>query len=314
MALRDVLISIESFFEDCGASLRFWRSDQDSPSDILFETILRAIGGLNKKSIGVVIYCSVAKYFAEPSHASFICNQLDLRPSLCFDVSDGCMGWLTAMKLLDKSDIQGDAAFALIISHEFPLGPIGAIYPKCFEIRGAEDLSYKLPALTIGEATAVTLVNLEQAPEPLESARIELPRGSEFCSMPFQNYCDFLQDSRYIRESEQFHAYFREMSEIAARPSVRLIAKTIGGRDVILVTHSYTRSFERFARRVKLEANQVINYFSEYGNVAASTLPLNLRIASLRGLLAMNRPIFVWCASAGLKSAIMEIRLSDDFG
>jgi 3-oxoacyl-[acyl-carrier-protein] synthase III len=142
-----------SFTERTGAKHRFWREDSSEPYLVLQNTSRRLFEKFDPNLIDIVISCSASKYFAEPAHASIFCNKLGLTPSLAFDVSDGCVGWITAIEALQGFVEPNKNKYALIISHEFPMGEkIGAIYPSAFKINDIQQLDFKLPALTVGEA------------------------------------------------------------------------------------------------------------------------------------------------------------------
>ena len=308
--VAQISAAIRAFFHDCGSKRRAWRDDDRSPSRILLNTARRAIEGID--SIDVVIYCSVAKYFAEPSHTSFFCKQLGIEPKLSFDVSDGCMGWITALSLLSDFSRTRCYRYGLIVSHEFPLG-YGGLYPASFRIDSMEETSYKMPVLTIGEASSITVVKIgTHRTSSLRVERLEFPSGADLCSMPYHNYMDFLGSSSFIREPDRFHAFYHEMSRVGATPSLRMINRLIFEDSVNLVVHSYTKSFERLAKCLKFKA-RIINYFSDYGNLATSSIPINLQVAKKRREIDFSKPTFAWVASAGIKSAVMELPLGEEF-
>lgn len=301
---------IKQFLRSSGACQRFWRHHSGDPRKILQDTTRRMLHYVNKKKIKVVIYCSATKYFADPAHASLYCSLNELSPQISFDVSDGCMGWVTALFLLNDrfgGDLDG---YGLIVSHEFPMGGNGAIYPRSFRIETEKELEYKLPALTLGEACTLTLVRLNNKEMPI--ARIEIPEGASLCTLPFRNYEDIMDSSPLIASAEEFQTYYKKMSKLASLRSVSLLNNTIKEKTINLIPHSYATSFEKLTRLLNFDAN-VINYFSEYGNTATSSIPLNLETARIRKNLDLTKPTYVWCASAGIKIAVAKIDFSEAF-
>jgi len=278
--INDLEHKFFSFVETTGAKHRFWRETPSEPYSVLMNTSRRLFEKFDPNLIDIVISCGASKYFAEPAHASIFCSKFRLTPSLAFDVSDGCMGWITAIEVLQGFVEPDKIKYALIISHEFPMGEkIGAIYPSAFKIKDLSQFDFKLPALTVGEATTLTIVKL--CPAKKTSQRLEFPEGAEFCTMPFCNYAEFSGETEYIENSDEFHAHYNEMSKIGARPSLSMLNKLITEDQINLVPHSYTHAFDKLEKFLKFDAT-IINFFSEYGNTATSSIPLNLAISSLR--------------------------------
>ncbi|WP_188052124.1 hypothetical protein [Azospirillum sp. Sh1] len=298
---------IESFFDASGAVQRFWRATDREPQHVLQEAAARMFRHIDRRDIKIVIYCSASKYFAEPAHASIFCGINNVAPEYAFDISDGCMGWLTSLNIIEKFCLNKQEGYALIISHEFPMGRNGAVYPKCFNISSHTQLKYKLPALTLGEACTLTLVKMD-APST-QCIRVELPSGAELCTVPYRNYNNFLWNSSFIFDEEEFHAHYNEMSKVAALKSISILNKSLKGKRINLVPHSYTRSFEKLSDLLSFHP-KIVNYFGEYGNTATSSIPLNIEIARRRGALDHSRPTYAWCASAGIKVCIAELKLN----
>lgn len=303
-------IRFRDFTNRTGTKTRFWRGFSTEPHEVLLSTAQRLLSEVDQEKIDVVISCSVTKYVAEPSHASLFCKNTGLKPSFAYDVSDGCMGWVTALDVLKKHAKKEGEKLGLIISHEFPMGRNAAIFPKAFEFKRLEETSFKFPALTIGEATTLTLVKLCKTNNLVE--REELPDGAELCMVPFRNYEDFFGHIARVSKPEMFHAYYNEMSLVGARPSIEILKSFITDEAVNLIPHAYTHSFEKMTRLLKFDAN-IINYFSEYGNIATSTIPLSLSVSMKRGDLNLAHPIILWCASAGIKIALEELYLDKEF-
>ncbi|WDE04575.1 hypothetical protein SG34_025115 [Thalassomonas viridans] len=297
------------FFNECGSGIRLWRRKATDPFEILIQTGHKILNKINKRDIDVVIFCSVSKYVAEPAHTSLIAKQLGLTPKISFDISDGCMGWLTSLSILENMSSNQEYKHALIISHEFPMHDNGAVYPKSFSFRSIKEVAYKAPALTLGEACCYTLVDMQKI--PAFSHRLEFPRGAELCTMPFRNYAEFCGDIEIINDIEEFHSYYSNMSIIGAKPSLNMLNEYFKGKDINLAVHSYTKSFEKLKSFLKFKAN-ILNYFDEYGNLATASIPINIWLANERGQLD-NKELYAWCASAGLKSSIMKIDLDKNF-
>lgn len=307
---ESILVEVKQFFQASGANQRFWRNNNRDPRDILRDTTRQLLSRINKKEIKVVIFCSATKYFADPAHASVFCAINNISPRAAFDVSDGCMGWLTALYILNASFGLDCHGYGLIVSHEFPMGAEGAIYPKSFSINNEAELKYKLPALTLGEACTLTLVNLHSRSTLIE--RIEISEAAPLCTLPFRNYEDFMFETPFITEAEKFHAHYQEMPRVAAIKSVSTLNKLIQERDVNLVPHSYTDTFGRLTKHLHFNTT-LVNYFSEYGNTATSSIPLNLAVSSMRKNLDLAKPTYAWCASAGIKIGVARIKLSPTF-
>ena len=128
---------IYKFLDKSGAKYRFWREHGELPRNILDSVILRCFSKVDTSEIDVIIFCSATKYVAEPAHAAFIAQEYGLRPKISFDVSDGCMGWITAIQLINTLSHTKNYHIGMLISHEFPMGDQGAIYPSAYKIKNS---------------------------------------------------------------------------------------------------------------------------------------------------------------------------------
>lgn len=307
----ELITRIGAFLSDCGAISRFWRDIGESPEKILNKTISKCLVGIEPTSIDVLLFCSATKYVAEPAHAAFIAQEHGLTPRLSFDISDGCMGWLTSLQVLDALGSSKECKRGLIVTHEFPMGNDGAIYPAAYTVANSEELNHKLPALTVGEGSTATLVDLE-SPAITELKRIESGRGANCCMMPYRNYGDFFDFHSQVFGVEEFYADFNSMSKIAAKESLILLKSFIGNESAHLFPHFYTNSIMRFASRIP-ETTSIHNHFPWLGNIVTSTIPTGIRLAKDGKKIDARTPVYAWCASAGIKVAAAKLALHENF-
>lgn len=294
------------FFNKIGAKSRFWRSNDSEPNSIISDLSKKMLRDIDVKRIKVVIYCSVYKYYAEPAHASLYCNKWGINPEYCFDVSDGCMGWLTSLDIIQKLSDCGVNGYAIILSHEFPMMRNGAIHPKSFRVDSLFQLNYKLPAMTLGEASSITLVKMNS--KIIDHHRMELPKGAFYCTYPYKNINDYYVDSDLVRNHGEFITHFQKMIKIGGRQSINLINNFIKHSSINLVAHSYTMSFEKLSWLVNAKLN-IVNGFEIFGNTASSSIPLNLHMGYNNNKIKNEIPTYAWCASAGMKVSLSRLHM-----
>lgn len=160
--LPKTLRAIRRLLERSGFESRRWLAQGESPIELMKATFDRALqqADMDKHEIDLLIYTGVARGFVEPANSCFVAHSLGLN---CrnFDVLDACMGWVTSMDIVNDKMKAGAIKKAAIVNMEFNLVEGGHIFPKNFALNHPDELAYKFPSFTVGEATTVTLLSHE---------------------------------------------------------------------------------------------------------------------------------------------------------
>lgn len=196
--LPKTLRAIDRLLERSGFASRRWLAKGEHPIELMKTTFDRALqqADMDKNEIDLLIYTGVARGFVEPANSCFVAKSLGLK---CrnFDVLDACMGWVSSMDIVNDKMKAGRSKKAAIVNMEFNLIEGGPIFPRNFILKSSEELSYKLPSFSIGEAVAVTLLS-DEDPCNFKFSFINRPDLSDLCTVSLPGWESFCESSKKI--------------------------------------------------------------------------------------------------------------------
>lgn len=309
--LNEILTKVDLYLNALGIESRYWRTKKEKPIDFISEAIIGALkdAKLCKDDIDLIIYCSVDRAFMEPANASFISKIMGFKNVQSFDVTDACMGWSTAT-YIGQSLFSDRVRNILIVSAEFPMDQKGSIIPENFTIKSLEELSWKMPSYTIGEAASATI--LSKGGRQQKYSFSEKNEYADLCSIPIKVPPKFGNESEKIKGKKrfQFYAYGGEMATRGVRTAINLINEFIlnNGYDPdIVFPHSISKKIIDYA--TEKSAINAISYstFSQFGNLATSSIPSAIMMAKENNLINKDSKMIGWIGSAGLKFSVFEI-------
>ena len=294
-----------------GIQSRYWRGESDRPLDLIVEASEFAArqANISLSQIDLLLYVGIDRGFLEPANACFVAKKLGITSTRCFDVVDACMGWWTAVQLVQSTFAAEESSTALIVSSEFPMNSNGAVLPSCFTVANKAELRWKLAGLTLGEAASATV--LHRSGRPWKYTLATDSCFADLCTVSLPKFHEYADPTVYLGQEEalRFRAFGPELFEQAMIGAVKVLNDLL---DVIetpklVFPHSVSdalanRASKRLRRDVRLYST-----FRELGNLATSSIPSCLvRALSRRDLL--NGDVGVgWIGSSGMKFAAFEI-------
>lgn len=306
-----LLSSIDAKLRRIGIDSRYWRSSKERPFALLQRACDIALKQSNvaRNEVDFVIYVGVDRGFAEPANACFIAKELGMNGARTFDVVDACLGWSTAIEIVQAFFASAPGAVALIASAEFPMRPKGSVIPECFSIASDAELDWKFPALTLGEAASASVL-IGDGPE----WRYTHESHNEFadlCTVNLGPPSDYSGPSSRFGPSDSrgFRAYGNDLGRRIYRPSINVLRKLVDqiGAEHVVFPHSVIGSYiDQVVKRVSSDL-QVFSTFSEMGNLATSSLPSSISRARQQRVLNANDVAIGWAAGSGLKVSAFEI-------
>jgi len=308
--LQTALDAIREGFKRAGSVTRYWRTSGERPREMIVYAAEMAIrkSGLAPADLDLLIFVSVDRGFLEPSNASFIANDLGIPNIRCFDVVDACMAWCTAVNVVQSFQAAKEIRNALIVSAECMTEYGGPIVPDCFSLNSYEEIAWKFPAFTMGEAVSVTVLTPDG---PNWSFVFDHDAtGAELCSVPLELSHRFSDSLKVGLSGERkFTAFGEAMGKKGFRRSVEVLRRMMdmAGIPDLIVPHSVSgRGPAAAAARLGV-GERVSTSFPQCGNVVTSSIPCSLVQATAAGRLAPGRRCLGWVASAGLKYSSFEI-------
>jgi len=306
-----LLSLIDAKLRRIGIKSRYWRSSKERPFALLERACDAALrqSQVARSEVDFVIYVGVDRGFAEPANACFVAKELGMNRARTFDVVDACLGWSTATEIAQALFSTTPGAVALIASAEFPMRPGGSVIPECFSVASEEELDWKFPALTLGEAASASVL-IGDGPRwrYIHESHNEF---ADLCTVNLGPPSDYAAPSSRFGPSTSrgFRAYGVDLGRQVYRPAIRVLRQLVDqiGTPRIVFPHSVVGPYiDQVVERVSSHLH-VFSTFSEMGNLATSSLPSSIVRARQQGILNGNDVAIGWAAASGLKVSAFEI-------
>lgn len=222
------------------------------------------------------------------------------------------MGWVTSMDIVNDKMKAGAIRKAAIVNMEFNLIEGGPISPKNFILKSAEELIYKLPSLSIGEATAVTLLTNEDLGN-FKFAFLNRPDLSDLCTVSLPGWESFCQPTEKIALTGgqyQFNSDGSSLHEEGAHEIVKIFNDSrLTPTDMDWV-FTHTSSPKQWANYGDIAgvAKKIFHTSRETGNIVSASIPVGIAQAWELGLLQKNQNCLGWQGSAGMSFSTMHFQ------
>jgi 3-oxoacyl-[acyl-carrier-protein] synthase III len=315
-SIKDLEELLRRFIKITGINSRFWRSKNEKPIDLLITSVDRSLkmAGLHRNDIDLVIYSSIDRGFLEPANASFVCKAIGLNNTRCFDISDGCMGWGSAVQtansfLCSYSEIET----VLIINSEFPMDCPGSVLPKNFTINTISELDWKAPSFTLGEAVSSCIFQKGDY-ETWKYNFVEASDQAHLCTIQLFNFQNYLTEIKNVNGSSdlQFYSLGNDLLKFGFEPAIKVLndfLKDLKYIPRVIFPHSISsKVIQEAAIKASIEF-PVCSTFSELGNIATASIPSAISKAILNNTFTKGQKGVAWIASAGMKFAAFEIQI-----
>ena len=298
---------IDRLFHKSGIEARQWLGEDQHPMALMESAFDRALAqaGVHRNDVDLLVYAGVSRGFIEPANSTFVAKALGLN---CrnFDVVDACMGWVTAMEIINGKMKAGEIEHAVIVNIEFGSNKNGPIFPKNFSLNSASELEFKYPSLTVGDAVTVTVLG-KDTPGNFEFRFANHPELSDLCTIAlagWKSYCSSSDIERIAAQTEifQFVSYGGLMHDKGAKITIDLARQSRCQSSDIAHVFTHTSSpkmWGEWARTVNLE-KKVRGIGHRTGNIVTASVPLAIVEAVGNGLLKRGEPCLAWVGSAGM--------------
>lgn len=311
--LPKTLRTIGRLLEKSGFKSRRWLAEGEHPIELMKATFDQALqqADMDKHEIDLLIYTGVARGFVEPANSCFVAHSLGLK---CrnFDVLDACMGWVSSMDIVNDKMRAGAIRKAAIVNMEFNLIDGGPIFPKNFILKSAEELSYKVPSYSIGEAVAVTLLDNEK-PCNFKFSFINRPDLSDFCTISLPGWESFCESSKKIALTGgqyQFNSDGASLHEQGSHDIVKVFNDAgllANDMDWVFTHTSSPKQWTNYGDIAGV-TKKIFHISQKTGNIATASIPVGLAHAQEQGFLQKNQSCLGWQGSAGMAFSSMHFQ------
>jgi len=300
---RDQLIrGARAFLDRAGSGTKYQVSDGDSALDSALRCSTKALEAakIARSDVDIVIFAGVGRAWLEPASATVLQAELGLHSATCFDVLDGCAGWLRALQIAKGLFAVKAGKTALVVNCECGFEEFGRW--RFDDISEVED---HLATFTIGEAsTATVLVDESPVSDDYFSFRT-FGEHATLCMIPLGNERQFLPQGASIRHPPM--KFFARSHELLAT-TVRRIVETYqaderlraGHYDIVFGHAASEKAGELVRRQLGISQATYFPIHAEYGNVVSASIPLAMSLALERGRLERGQRVLAIVGASGI--------------
>jgi 3-oxoacyl-[acyl-carrier-protein] synthase III len=253
-----------------------------------------------EKAIDLLIVASVYPELIEPATANLLAHEIGLDQVECFDMKEACDGWMKAVKLAEALIETGRYRRVMVVNQEFSLVPGYAINPSLFKWSSLDQMEWRFPSLTIGEAATATILG----PDPENVWRFSNTTRNDHGQYPI--------DSKRVAKDGPgvFSSYGAELRLHGLPLIVKEFKKSgIKPDEVdILFTHSSSKSDWAEAARQMGLGDKIYDIYATCGNVVSAAIPAAMALAVEDGTLKRGAKTVALVASAGMSFSLASFK------
>lgn len=303
-ARAEVSDKVRGIFERAGTRERFmlYPPRPGYAAELLQRAARDALdaAGRTADEIDLIIYCSVARGWMEPSTAAAAQAMIGARNASCFDVMEACAGWMRAVEVAEALLRSGRYRNALVLGVE--AGMQDTIMPRGGETEVADE---HLAGFTLGEAATAMLL------EPGEGAAPEIVLRSDgelhdVCMIPLPAIAAFLPaGAQHVPEAGRFlsHADRLFTRVITALVGVMRPRLANGGGeeiDLFILHAASSRAGEVVRRALDIPPEKWLCPHDVFGNTVSMSMPVALDHALKTGRAKKGDRVCFLVGSAGI--------------
>lgn len=296
-------VRVRDFLSRAGTRRRHRVSAGERPLGLLVSTIDAALhrAGLAHDRIDFLIYTGVARGWVEPAMANVVQAEAGLHGATCFDVMDGCAGWLRALHIAHGFIRGGVYRTGLLVNCE-----AGVLGLQKWDFSSDEEIDPYLATYTIGEAVTATIVTADEDTEDDFYFRFEnFGEYFDLCMVPLPTVEQFLPRSRTNgHQTDVFYAH----SDILLRKATQLIARSFES-DPHLAQEHYDIAFGHAASEkasdlvcamLDFPREKFYSTHRDYGNTITAAIPLAMSLAEKSGRLRRGDKVLLVAGASGI--------------
>ncbi len=303
--LDKTLRKISTVLNKTGAKNRFWLNRQinEKPIDHIKKSTEEALkkANLQTQDIDLLIFVGIGKGFLEPAQSYFVAQALGMVHAKCFDITDACMSWLTAMQVADSLFKSGAYKNAMIINAEFCVQ--AGVFFKNYALKNEQQLTYTFPTFTIGEAATCTILSPNN-PSNFQfnfSSRNDL---ASLCTVPLPEFKDYCQDNQKTGANGDMHfsSFGVKLHQIGQSELLKLlkISRIKIDKIDIAFTHSSSKTeWQKVSDKAGI-GDKVYHIYQQTGNLISASVPAAMAMAMAEQKFTLGNQALLWVGSAGM--------------
>lgn len=284
---------------------RFWEPDTGvvEPATRVAAQCLEQAGVAHDR-VGLLVSCSVSKEYLEPSVASMVHGDLGLSPSCPnFDLSNACLGFLTAMDLAARQLEARSIDYAMVVACESSRRVVENTITRLKAPTSTMD-EYKswLPTLTLGSgAVAMLLAHEDVATKPQALKGVVAQAATEHSRICVGSWEEMRTDAPKL---------LTEGVALAQR-TWQLACESFGWSDENVaqyVCHQVGAAhLGALLKKLALTQGKALQTYPEYGNMGSIALPYTLALADRAGRIHGGDDVALMGIGSGLNCSMGHV-------
>lgn len=303
-ARAEVAERVRDIFDRAGTRERFmlYPPEPGYAAGLLRRAATEALAkaGRDAADIDLIVYCSVARGWMEPSTAAAAQALIGAHNASCFDVLEACAGWMRAVEVADALLRAGRYRNALVLGVE--AGMQDTLMPRGGD---TEVASEHLAGFTLGEAATAMLIEPDGSPAPEIVIRSD-GELYDVCMIPLPGIAAFLPgDAATLPESGRFlsHAdrlFTRVITSLVGVMRPRLDGDAMKDIDLFILHAASSRAGEVVRRALDIPEEKWLCPHDVFGNTVSMSMPVALDHALKTGRVKHGDKVCFLVGSAGI--------------
>jgi 3-oxoacyl-[acyl-carrier-protein] synthase-3 len=287
--------NVEKIFDKVGINKRHIAAKNETATDLAIEAAKRLFDqGINKESIGYILFCTQSPDYFLPASACIIQDRLGLSKNIgALDFNQGCSGYIYGLSLAKGLISAGVATSVLLLTAE--------TYNKRLHPKDKSNRTI------FGDAATATLITVEGSLEIGEFCFGTDGSGAENLIMKTggsrkpensgvvefdENNNPFSPDYIYMDGSEIFSF---TLAEVPALVNNILKKNNIEKEaiDIFIFHQANKYILDSLRKKMKIDKDKFYIYLSEVGNTVSSTIPIAMYEALKDGIIKSEQKILL---------------------
>ncbi len=285
---------------------RFWADNQlpSQAASLVAEAVIEK-SGLSKSDIGAIISTSVTIDFIEPSIACIVHGNLKMPPEcINFDLKNACLGFLNGIHIAASMIESGQMNHVLVVAGENFFDMVEATLQRLEQDTATnEDVRLQLATLTMGAgAVAMIISRTDLAPKghPIRGlvALAATEHNRLCCGWP----------DRMLTDAPKLLAGGLELSLNACHKAQTELGWAPSQFDEFAIHQISKTHTNMFQKVIGIDSDKVMSTFTEYGNMAAVSLPFTVSKLEEAGRLVAGKRLAMMGIGSGINGMIIDVQ------
>jgi acyl-CoA:acyl-CoA alkyltransferase len=283
-----------------GIKERHFAADNEQASDLAVAAALKILTPNDKTSIDCLIFAAGSSDMIEPATASIVQQKLQLQcPAM--DVKNACNSFTCGLQVANALIVSGAYKKILVVTGE----KVSSIIKLEFE--NTEEFLKRFASLSMGDAGAAALIEPSITTSGIYAQNfVTYGQYWELCTVPGGGSMYPHDGSKVYFEGRtaEMRDVFLEKKGDAINVALQQAGWSTADLDFVFMHHVSENTFEIAANDLGIAKEKFYNVFSNYGNMAAASIPFALSNAVENNTLKKGDKIMLLGLASGISLSV----------